>query len=179
MNASTQTVENLETDQSGLLGLLGIGVTDNKTTQVTVTNTSSQTNSSSNTVSATVTLNAGADEYYQVQAYYDTVFGSVLLREVAPPPPPPAVRAPVPPLPIWWQDGVFLAATRSATSVIPTAELSPAPATSTATSQPAQPPTSAPTSQPAQLPTHPTYVITDPAPITAILRRQFLGLDSL
>ncbi len=179
MNASTQTVQNLETDQSGLLGFLGIGVTDNKTTQVTVTNTSSQTNTSTNTVSATVTLNAGADEYYQVQAYYDTVFGSVLVREVPPPPPPPAVRAPVPPLPIWWQDGLFLAGARSATSLVPSAELSPANATSTATSLPAQPPTSAPATQPAQPPTHPTYVISDPAPITAIPRRQFLGLDSL
>jgi hypothetical protein len=93
MNASTQTVENLETDQSGLLGFLGIGVTDNKTTQVTVTNTSSQTNSSSDTVSATVTLNAGADEYYTVQAFYDTAFGTVLLEEVPAQAAPPTLSA--------------------------------------------------------------------------------------
>ena len=130
MNTSTQTVENLETDQSGLLGFLGIGVTDNKTTQVTVTNTSSQTNTSTNTVSAgQVTLNAGADEYYQVEAYYDTVFGSVLVREVTPPSPPPAVKAAVIQPLIGLQTGVLLAGATSRTSLVTSAKPAPAPAT--------------------------------------------------
>jgi hypothetical protein len=166
MNASTQTVENLETDQSGLLGFLGIGVTDNKTTQVTVTNTSSQTNSSSDTVSATVTLNAGPDEYYQVQAYYDTVFGSVLLREVPAPPAPPAVRAPVTIPLIGLHAGGFLASLLGAKPLASATEPQRANATS-ATSQPAQPPI------------RPAYVVSDPASVPKVVRSSFVREDDL
>ena len=86
MNASTQSVVNAQDDKSGWLSFLGIGVTDDKSTKVTVTDKATNTSSAMQTLTATVTLNAGPNEYYNVQAYYDTVFGTVLLRKVANPP---------------------------------------------------------------------------------------------
>jgi hypothetical protein len=81
-NASTQTTVNAENYTPGALSFLGLGVTDNKSTKVTVTNTATATDGASQTRAVRVTLNAGANEYYNVEAFYDSVFGTVLYRKV-------------------------------------------------------------------------------------------------
>jgi hypothetical protein len=167
MNSSTRTVENMEIDQAGWLAFLGLGVTQTRTTAITVTNASSKTDSASHTVSATVTLNAGANEYDNYQFFYDTVFGSILIQEVPAPPPPPTVKTPVIKLPIELHSGVFLAGATGRTPLVTRAEPTPGNAATAATSEPAQPPIRL------------AYVTSDPAPVPVILRRQFVRQDDI
>jgi hypothetical protein len=83
-DTNTETTSTVQTDKAGWLGFLGIGVTDNNTTKTTVTNKTSTKQDSTRSVAATLTLVAGANEYYTVDVYYDTLFGTLLVRKVGP-----------------------------------------------------------------------------------------------
>lgn len=80
--AMTQTTVHAENYTSGMFASLGSGVTEDKSTQVTVSNMTTNTSNASTTQTITATFNAGPSEYYVVEAYYDNVFGTVLFRKL-------------------------------------------------------------------------------------------------
>jgi hypothetical protein len=166
MTSSTHAVTNVQSDKSGWLSFLGIGVTDDTTSKVTLTNKTSNTSSSSQTVTATINLHAGADEYYRVEVYYDTIFGSVLLREI-PLPGGAAVKISSSPPAAVSQVGVIPAITSGAT-----------PTTSPAASQQARASVTASSPASAQISVRPNIVVSDPTEPPIIPQRKLVPQDA-
>ena len=65
-----------------------MGVTDDNSTQATITQSSATQTAHTHTVSNTIDLLAKADERYSVEIYCDVVFGTFAYREVATSPAP-------------------------------------------------------------------------------------------
>jgi hypothetical protein len=165
--SSTQTNEYVQTDKSGWLSFLGIGVADDKTTKVTVTNKTSTKQDSTQTVSATFTLVAGANEYYTVDVYYDNLYGTVLLRKVGPS----QVLAPI--------GGAAASEVGEQPVGVLTAAAPQAKTPATSTSTPRGDVSSAATSAPVQLSIRPMYVVSDPTQLPAIPRSKLVLQDAL
>jgi hypothetical protein len=162
--SQTHTVINTRNDKSGWLSFLGIGVTDDNSSKVTMTNKNSNTSGTSQTVTATINLYAGAEEYYKVQIYYDALFGSVLLREV------PVVGGSAVKISSNPPAGASQAAVQSAIAPGSTSV-----ATSTASQQSHAP--GAATSAPAQLSVRPKWVVSDPPRPSSIPRGELVPQD--
>ena len=167
MTSSTHSVVNTQNDKSGWLSFLGIGVTDDNSSKVTLTNKNSNTSTSGQTVTATINLHAGAEEYYKVEIYYDAIFGSVLLREV----------------PLLGGAGMLSGSANTpadvlqvgASPAIAPGETAAATATATARSQAP----SSTTPVPAQLSARPKNVVSDPTQFAAIPRSKLVFQDAL
>jgi hypothetical protein len=80
--ATTTTTTNAQTNKKGFLGFLGIGVTEDSTTQATITQSSARQHDDSHTVSNSIGLFANANERYVVEIYCDVVFGTFAYRQV-------------------------------------------------------------------------------------------------
>lgn len=69
---------------AGWLSIVGIGITSNDKTKTTLTHSSSRSNSTANTVSANFQLSAQVGESYDVDVYFDKVFGTFAFRRPRP-----------------------------------------------------------------------------------------------
>lgn len=78
--STTNVRTSVTNNHPGWLSLVGIGF-DASSTTTTLTMGTSRTDLVSSTVSATFDLSAAANESYQVQVFYDSVFGTFLTRK--------------------------------------------------------------------------------------------------
>jgi hypothetical protein len=66
---------------AGWLSLIGIGITENSQVKTTVTVGSARQEASADTVATQMNLSAAAGESYEVEVYFDQVFGSFLFKK--------------------------------------------------------------------------------------------------
>lgn len=81
LKQSTTTHTRIENSKPGFLKFLGLGVTDEKSTETVITHKSAAQSSETRQVSNTVHLFARPDERYSVEVYYDVIFGTFAYRE--------------------------------------------------------------------------------------------------
>ena len=79
---TTTTDTTIQKDQAGFLKFLGIGVTDDNTTETQVTQSSATSSQQTQAISNTINLFAGPNERYVVEVYCDVVFGTFAYRPV-------------------------------------------------------------------------------------------------
>lgn len=82
LNTKTTTTTRVETDNAGFLAFLGLGVTDTRTLQSQISQSSSTQIALGKTVSQSYVLNGNGTEFYACEVYFDTVFGSFAFRDV-------------------------------------------------------------------------------------------------
>ncbi|MBL8241868.1 MAG: hypothetical protein JNM66_30870 [Bryobacterales bacterium] len=79
---TVRTNSRVQKNTKGLLGFLGLGVTDDTTTETKLTHSSAVQNEVSQAISNTVSLAAQPAERYSVEVYCDVVFGTFAYRAV-------------------------------------------------------------------------------------------------
>jgi hypothetical protein len=78
----TTTSKQVQKNEAGFLRWIGLGVTDEESTEATQTHSSSSQSTNTHTVSNAVDLFAQADERYSVEVYCDVIFGTFAYRQV-------------------------------------------------------------------------------------------------
>ena len=78
----TKTTLDAQTDKTGFLSFLGLGVTDNKSVQTSVSQSTSVQNSTAQSFTQQFTFNGSPDDYYGGEVYFDVVFGAFAFRSV-------------------------------------------------------------------------------------------------
>jgi mannose/fructose/N-acetylgalactosamine-specific phosphotransferase system component IIB len=85
LQTTVDTKTNIEQDSPGFLSCVGLGVTENKTLQTQISQSSSAQNSTSKTFSQEFIFNGnGEDDNYACEVYFDVVFGVFAFRDVTP-----------------------------------------------------------------------------------------------
>lgn len=82
INTITKTTTTIENDNAGFLSFLGVGVTDTKTMQSQISQSSSAQTSVGETFTQTYKLYGNGNEHYQCEIYFDVVFGAFAFRDV-------------------------------------------------------------------------------------------------
>jgi hypothetical protein len=85
---TTTTHTHVQNNQPGFLKFLGLGVTDENSTQTVVTQGSTTQSQDTRTVSNTIDLFARSNERYSVEVYCDVVFGTFAYRQAGSSPTP-------------------------------------------------------------------------------------------
>jgi hypothetical protein len=80
---TVRTSSRVQKNSKGLLGFLGLGVTDDTTTETKLTHSSAVQNEVSQGISNTVSLAAQPTERYSVEVYCDVIFGTFAYRAVS------------------------------------------------------------------------------------------------
>jgi hypothetical protein len=76
LKANADFTTNIEDYRKGWLSFIGLGVTEDTTYKTTVSHSASQEINQGSAVECRVELFAAADEFYGMDAYYDSVFGT-------------------------------------------------------------------------------------------------------
>jgi hypothetical protein len=82
LKQSTTSHTRIENSKPGFLKFLGLGVTDESSTETIIEHSSAVQSSDTRKVSNTIHLFAGPDERYSVEVYYDVIFGTFAYRQV-------------------------------------------------------------------------------------------------
>jgi len=83
VSSTVNTTTKVENDSAGLLGFLGIGVTDAQTLQSQVSQSSSAQSSVGETFSQEYILNGDRNGFYACEVYFDVTFGAFAFRDVS------------------------------------------------------------------------------------------------
>ena len=67
-------------DHAGILGALGLGVTQDGSTTLAITESTSTARTTGSTVTASYTFSSQPNESYAIDVYYDVLFGSIAFR---------------------------------------------------------------------------------------------------
>lgn len=88
LKQSTTSHTRIENSKPGFLKFLGLGVTDEGSTETVIRHSSAVQSSDTRKVSNTIQLFARPDERYSVEIYYDVIFGTFAYREAGSSPTP-------------------------------------------------------------------------------------------